>query len=222
MAKPVARDARARRRDRPRAAARCLRRWPARPSITCSIRWPPWSRARSASRPSRRSAMSSSSAAAQEASVSGHAASSPRPSTRRWPSGMCAHADETDDSHQPAFFHPGCAIVPAALADGRARARARGSHVLDAIVLGYEVGARVSFALGAMAFHQRGLSLAHLRRRLRRGRGGRPAGPPRPRALGLAAVASGAAGLGHLDLDARSRPRREGLRPRRHAGAQRA
>ena len=71
--------------------------------------------------------------------------------------GMCAHADETDDSHQPAFFHPGCAIVPAAWAMAE-REHASGVAVLDAIVLGYEVGARVSLALGAMAFHQRGLS----------------------------------------------------------------
>ena len=30
--------------------------------------------------------------------------------------GMLAHADETDDSHPPSLKHPGCAIVPAALA----------------------------------------------------------------------------------------------------------
>ena len=30
--------------------------------------------------------------------------------------GMCAHADETDDSHAPSVMHPGCGIVPAALA----------------------------------------------------------------------------------------------------------
>lgn len=71
--------------------------------------------------------------------------------------GMCAHADETDDSHQPAFFHPGCAIVPAAWAMGE-RAHASGRDVLRAVVLGYDVGARVSLALGAMAFHQRGHS----------------------------------------------------------------
>ncbi len=71
--------------------------------------------------------------------------------------GMCAHADETDDSHQPAFFHPGCAIVPAAWAMGE-RGHASGREVLRAVVLGYEVGARISLALGAMAFHQRGHS----------------------------------------------------------------
>ena len=30
--------------------------------------------------------------------------------------GIMAHADETDDSHAPSSTHPGCAIVPAALA----------------------------------------------------------------------------------------------------------
>ena len=30
--------------------------------------------------------------------------------------GMLAHSDETDDSHAPSLTHPGCAVVPAALA----------------------------------------------------------------------------------------------------------
>jgi hypothetical protein len=34
--------------------------------------------------------------------------------------GMLAHADETDDSHSPSQSHPGCAVVPAALAAGGA------------------------------------------------------------------------------------------------------
>ena len=32
--------------------------------------------------------------------------------------GVLAHADETDDSHAPSLSHPGCAVVPAALAVG--------------------------------------------------------------------------------------------------------
>src|SRR5260370_509255 len=32
--------------------------------------------------------------------------------------GMLAHADETDDSHAPSQSHPGCAVIPAALAAG--------------------------------------------------------------------------------------------------------
>ena len=34
--------------------------------------------------------------------------------------GMSAHADETDDSHARSISHPGCAVVPAALAVGEA------------------------------------------------------------------------------------------------------
>ena len=71
--------------------------------------------------------------------------------------GMTAHADETDDSHQPAFFHPGCAVVPAALAMAEAR-RASGTALINAVTLGYDVGARVNIALGAMKFHLAGHS----------------------------------------------------------------
>ena len=37
--------------------------------------------------------------------------------------GVLAHADETDDSHAPSQSHPGCAVVPAALAAGEAARR---------------------------------------------------------------------------------------------------
>jgi 2-methylcitrate dehydratase PrpD len=71
--------------------------------------------------------------------------------------GMTAHADETDDSHQPAFYHPGCAIVPAALAVAE-REDASGQSLLRAVALGYDVGSRFNFALGAMQFHLSGRS----------------------------------------------------------------
>jgi 2-methylcitrate dehydratase PrpD len=71
--------------------------------------------------------------------------------------GMLAHADETDDSHQPSFHHPGCSVVPAALAMGERQGRS-GRHLLRAIALGYDVGARVNFALGAIRFHLAGHS----------------------------------------------------------------
>jgi 2-methylcitrate dehydratase PrpD len=61
--------------------------------------------------------------------------------------GMLAHADETDDSHAPSRSHPGCAVVPAALALAE-RQRACGEAFLRAVVLGYDVGARVNLALG--------------------------------------------------------------------------
>jgi 2-methylcitrate dehydratase PrpD len=61
--------------------------------------------------------------------------------------GMMAHADETDDSHQRGRFHPGCAIVPAALAVAE-RDGNTGSDFLKAVALGYDVGARVNMARG--------------------------------------------------------------------------
>ena len=63
---------------------------------------------------------------------------------------MAAHGDETDDSHLGGRFHPGCAVVPAALAVGEARARS-GAALLRAIALGYDIGARATLALGFSA-----------------------------------------------------------------------
>lgn len=60
---------------------------------------------------------------------------------------MAAHADETDDSHVGGRFHPGCAVVPAALAMAEAGGRS-GNDLLRAIVLGYDIGARSVMALG--------------------------------------------------------------------------
>ncbi len=61
--------------------------------------------------------------------------------------GMLAHADETDDSHAPSLTHPGCAIVPAALAMAE-RTRSGGTALLRAVALGYDIGTRASLALG--------------------------------------------------------------------------
>ena len=60
---------------------------------------------------------------------------------------MAAHADETDDAHLGGRFHPGCAVVPAALAAAEARARS-GAALLRAVALGYDIGARATLALG--------------------------------------------------------------------------
>jgi 2-methylcitrate dehydratase PrpD len=62
--------------------------------------------------------------------------------------GMLAHSDETDDSHAPSQSHPGCAIVPAALAAGE-QFRVDGTWFLRAVTLGYDVGPRVTMTLGA-------------------------------------------------------------------------
>ena len=61
--------------------------------------------------------------------------------------GVLAHADETDDSHAPSLSHPGCAVVPAALALGEALG-IDGRHFLRAVALGYDVGPRVTMCLG--------------------------------------------------------------------------
>jgi 2-methylcitrate dehydratase PrpD len=61
--------------------------------------------------------------------------------------GMCAHADETDDSHAGGRFHPGCAVVPSALACAELAER-DGASLLAAVALGYDVGARFVIALG--------------------------------------------------------------------------
>ncbi len=69
--------------------------------------------------------------------------------------GMLAHADETDDSHAPSLTHPGCGIVPAALAMAE-REGAGGTALLRAVALGYDIGTRLSIALGGYAFSEAG------------------------------------------------------------------
>jgi len=69
--------------------------------------------------------------------------------------GMLAHADETDDSHPAAIGHPGCAVVPAALAAAEANG-ASGEAFLRAVVLGYDYYARMNLALGAKHIYDRG------------------------------------------------------------------
>ena len=65
--------------------------------------------------------------------------------------GVMAHADETDDSHNASRSHPGCAIVPAALAAGEEFA-SDGARLLRAVTLGYDIGTRVVMAMGGFEF----------------------------------------------------------------------
>jgi 2-methylcitrate dehydratase PrpD len=65
--------------------------------------------------------------------------------------GVLAHSDETDDSHGESQSHPGASIVPAALALGE-ELDLSGAHLLRAVVLGYDVGTRLTMALGAVEF----------------------------------------------------------------------
>ena len=71
--------------------------------------------------------------------------------------GMLAHADETDDSHAPSLTHPGCGIVPAALAMAE-RERQNGTALMRAVALGYDVGCRLTQSLNAYQFRNDGHS----------------------------------------------------------------
>ncbi len=71
--------------------------------------------------------------------------------------GMLGHADETDDSHAPSLCHPGCAIVPAALAMAE-REESNGTALLRAVALGYDVGTRINMALHDYSFRDAGHS----------------------------------------------------------------
>jgi 2-methylcitrate dehydratase PrpD len=71
--------------------------------------------------------------------------------------GMLAHADETDDSHAPSLTHPGCGIVPAALAMAE-RGRRGGNALIRAVALGYDIGCRVTQTLDAYRFREDGHS----------------------------------------------------------------
>ena len=71
--------------------------------------------------------------------------------------GMSAHADETDDSHAPSLTHPGCGVVPAALAAAE-RERGSGEALLRSVALGYDVCARLTQSLNAYEFREDGHS----------------------------------------------------------------
>ncbi|HEY6359482.1 MAG TPA: MmgE/PrpD family protein [Vicinamibacterales bacterium] len=61
--------------------------------------------------------------------------------------GMFGHADETDDFEPVTKAHPGCAVVPAALAIGEREGRS-GVEVIRAVALGYDLCCRFLMALG--------------------------------------------------------------------------
>lgn len=71
--------------------------------------------------------------------------------------GIMAHADETDDSHLVGRFHPGCGIVPAALAASEITG-ASGLSMLKAVILGYDIGTRFNLSLGPRKLYAGGHS----------------------------------------------------------------
>ena len=70
---------------------------------------------------------------------------------------MLAHADETDDSHETSITHPGCGILPTAMAMSQ-REKKGGMDFIRAVCAGYDVGPRITEALGAMALNNAGTS----------------------------------------------------------------
>lgn len=61
--------------------------------------------------------------------------------------GGLAHTLEMDDLHRASVTHPGCVVVPAALALAESEGR-RGHALLDAVLQGYEAVARIGMAAG--------------------------------------------------------------------------
>ena len=82
------------------------------------------------------------------------------PSDAALVNGTLAHADETDDSHGPSQSHPGAAVVPAALALGESRG-IDGARFLRAVTLGYDVGPRLTMALGGVTFRNESRRSTH-------------------------------------------------------------
>lgn len=69
-------------------------------------------------------------------SATGSAASH-HPEEAAFVNAICAHADESDDSHEPSRSHPGAAVVPTALAVAE-HLDSDAETFLDAVGLGYE------------------------------------------------------------------------------------
>jgi len=61
---------------------------------------------------------------------------------------MFGHADETDDFHPETKAHPGCSVVPAALALAE-REGSSGKELVHAVTIGYDLCCRFLLALGA-------------------------------------------------------------------------
>ena len=65
--------------------------------------------------------------------------------------GMLAHSDETDDTHPPSQSHPGCSVVPSALAVGE-KLGIDGARFMRAVALGYDIGPRFTATLGKLQY----------------------------------------------------------------------
>ncbi len=84
--------------------------------------------------------------------VFGHAAPLAAPAAALC-NGTAIHGFELDDLLSAAVIHPGTVIVPALLAVAQG-SNVSGEALLRAIIIGYEVTARISLAMGMAASHQ--------------------------------------------------------------------
>ena len=66
--------------------------------------------------------------------------------------GIASHATEMDDLHRASVMHLGTVTIPAALALAE-REHASGHRLLEAVVCGYEVGARIAEAAGPTHYY---------------------------------------------------------------------
>jgi 2-methylcitrate dehydratase PrpD len=67
--------------------------------------------------------------------------------------GTAGHAIELDDAHDESLSHPGCVVIPAALAVAEAEG-ATGADFLAAVVAGYEAQGRIGAALSGALIKQ--------------------------------------------------------------------
>jgi 2-methylcitrate dehydratase PrpD len=64
------------------------------------------------------------------------------------------HGFELDDLHPASILHPGSVTLPSALAIAERLGKCTGKDFLTAMVVGYEVGARVGISVGASHLHR--------------------------------------------------------------------
>jgi 2-methylcitrate dehydratase PrpD len=69
--------------------------------------------------------------------------------------GILSHTLELDDTHAEGAIHPGCVVLPAALAVGE-RLGVSGKALLSAVAIGYEVAIRVALAVDSVSHRMRG------------------------------------------------------------------
>ena len=132
-----------------------------------------------------------------------------------------AHSDETDDSHAPSHSHPGCSIVPAALAVGRAVRDRRGAPGAGGRARLRRRPPRDVHARRPAVPDQDPPQHAQHRRHVRRGRRRRERRRAERAADAVGARLRRAAGVGRRRVATRHGSHREGARVRRVPGAQR-